>query len=405
MIHLLYDTFDDEKPCLNYNLTTRGGHWIKHYMFNKHCLKKEFTDIVKLHDSSKPLDSNLTYLYLIDLYHLPHVIINDLCTIYRDRIEELFKIKNVHIVIFGAAESYSINYDKINTEFFDMDLSRFWYISGDLNIIEDIDTSNPNSINITSLSIFEHIYKLYTDEQHVKISYNTSYAFPREKEYIFYNGRRRLHRLALFSGLDQENLLKNSFHSLNTNTSDFNEHWFVNNLRDHFTYIDRMWELIETRVMLDVDITDGGDQNSLVANHYPRAYYSIITETQCSTGTENPKDLDPNHLFITEKIWKVIANGHPFMVLGSFRTLEHLKNLGFETFPELFDESYDIEPDFNKRIEIIINNVRNIHNMIKSGDLSKFQAISHKLKHNQELFMRMNCHQKMIDMLEMISSQ
>lgn len=66
--------------------------------------------------------------------------------------------------------------------------------------------------------------------------------------------------------------------------------------------------------------------------------------------------------FVTEKTMKPIAYQHPFMIYGQSNILAHLHNLGFETYENLFDESYDTvdnssisEPD--GKLKIIMNNV------------------------------------------------
>lgn len=48
-----------------------------------------------------------------------------------------------------------------------------------------------------------------------------------------------------------------------------------------------------------------------------------------------------NELFISEKILKPILNYQPFIVLGPANYLMELKKLGFKTFSEFWDESYD----------------------------------------------------------------
>jgi hypothetical protein len=81
---------------------------------------------------------------------------------------------------------------------------------------------------------------------------------------------------------------------------------------------------------------------------YDSTSFSLVVETQV-TGAD----------FVTEKTWKPIAYMHPFMVLGPSGTLKNLRAWGFETYDNLFDESYDTV-DFDKgKLDIIINNVKN----------------------------------------------
>ena len=69
--------------------------------------------------------------------------------------------------------------------------------------------------------------------------------------------------------------------------------------------------------------------------HYNNTYFSIITESHFS----NIDDID--NLSFTEKTWKPITNFHPFFMVGGYQSLSKLKELGFETFHQYFDESYE----------------------------------------------------------------
>ena len=69
----------------------------------------------------------------------------------------------------------------------------------------------------------------------------------------------------------------------------------------------------------------------------------LVTET-VATGRRH-------HL--TEKTFKPIAMGMPFIIVGTQGSLKYLRSYGFKTFGDLWDESYDDEPDDHKRIEKI----------------------------------------------------
>jgi hypothetical protein len=69
----------------------------------------------------------------------------------------------------------------------------------------------------------------------------------------------------------------------------------------------------------------------------------LVTET-VATGRRH-------HL--TEKTFKPIAMGMPFIIVGTQGSLKYLRSYGFKTFGDLWDESYDDEPDDSRRIEKI----------------------------------------------------
>ena len=90
----------------------------------------------------------------------------------------------------------------------------------------------------------------------------------------------------------------------------------------------------------------------------------------------------------TEKTFKGIYYELPFMIAGVAGSLKGLKGLGFETFPEWFDESYDNMDLWDDKKHIIEKNISNI--MSKSHtelhDLYYSVSVQNKLKHNKDLF-------------------
>lgn len=72
---------------------------------------------------------------------------------------------------------------------------------------------------------------------------------------------------------------------------------------------------------------------------YNQTYYSIITETNSSNQFN----------FYTEKTTKPLIAGRLFVAFAGQYFLKNLRNMGFQTFGSVIDESYDDEPDTEKR--------------------------------------------------------
>jgi hypothetical protein len=104
---------------------------------------------------------------------------------------------------------------------------------------------------------------------------------------------------------------------------------------------------------------------------YDQTCFSLVAETAV--------DLPEQKVFITEKTFKPIAFQHPFMIFGLCRTLEYLRNLGFVTFENLFDESYDLETNTLQRLHKIKNNVENFS--LTAYDTLTQQKLQHNWKH------------------------
>jgi len=85
--------------------------------------------------------------------------------------------------------------------------------------------------------------------------------------------------------------------------------------------------------------------------------------------------------FLCEKAYKAIAAHHPFLFASTHTNLAYLRSMGFETFPELWDESYDNEPNFDRRMDLIVD-------IIKRVDKNSFNQniVKEKLQHNRARF-------------------
>ena len=81
---------------------------------------------------------------------------------------------------------------------------------------------------------------------------------------------------------------------------------------------------------------------------------NIVSESQ---ARDILIEMDPPQpvRFLTEKIFKPLAYGMPFMVIGNKGSLQRLRDLGFQTFPEWFDESYDEESNFSLRTKAMLD--------------------------------------------------
>jgi hypothetical protein len=98
--------------------------------------------------------------------------------------------------------------------------------------------------------------------------------------------------------------------------------------------------------------------------YYSESFCSLVFETYDS-------QMFP---FFTEKTWKPIAFGHPFILYSNPYSLAQLKELGFKTFSAFWDETYD-ELYGNQRLEAIFHLILEISNW----SLDKVNLIYNKI--------------------------
>ena len=101
----------------------------------------------------------------------------------------------------------------------------------------------------------------------------------------------------------------------------------------------------------------------------------LVTET-VATGRRH-------HL--TEKTFKPIAMGMPFIIVGTQGSLKYLRSYGFRTFGDLWDESYDDEPDDSKRIEKIAQVLQLLENLEEDKKII-FESAQEIIQHNWNHF-------------------
>ena len=114
----------------------------------------------------------------------------------------------------------------------------------------------------------------------------------------------------------------------------------------------------------------------LKAEPYLDTYFSLVTETVF----EYP------HSFRTEKIWKPIAIGHPFIIAANTGYYRDLRNLGFKTFDPIIDESFDLIEDNQMRIDRIISVVNEVCRYNMTSFLRECQEVC---KYNQQHLVHM----------------
>lgn len=69
--------------------------------------------------------------------------------------------------------------------------------------------------------------------------------------------------------------------------------------------------------------------------------YKFRTDSYINIVTDTFFHLDPNILFLSEKVFNAMAFGQLFMYLGPAGSLKYLRMAGYETFSDYIDESYD----------------------------------------------------------------
>lgn len=94
--------------------------------------------------------------------------------------------------------------------------------------------------------------------------------------------------------------------------------------------------------------------------HVNRADEDFFKESYIHLVTESDFDTGHNILRFTEKIFKPIATLSPFILIGQPGTLKAMRELGFRTFSDFWDESYDGITDPKARMQALFALTRDL---------------------------------------------
>lgn len=93
--------------------------------------------------------------------------------------------------------------------------------------------------------------------------------------------------------------------------------------------------------------------------------------------------------FVSEKTFKPIAVGHPFIVYGNKNSLKYLRELGYQTFDPYINEEYDSLEGWD-RVVAIMRELERLSRLTSQQKLEWFKQLLPILRHNKSK-MEYNC--------------
>lgn len=194
--------------------------------------------------------------------------------------------------------------------------------------------------------------------------------------FLSYNRRPRAHRIVLVCELIRARLLSKGLISFGKDSVPVSKklNWDKINRPDLIgaaSYLDTL-----TPIEIDLNLNANNPVFTAPLDHYSRTFLSIVPETL----------FEPNIIFFSEKIWKTISVGHPFMLVSSPGMLQALRSQGYATFDTWWDESYDSVEDLNLRVRLIVSELKRLSTLSTNELQDMRKQMTLILKHNQRLF-------------------
>jgi hypothetical protein len=208
---------------------------------------------------------------------------------------------------------------------------------------------NLKKYNVLHLSHFGLIYPLLNSEFIDQI--NNQKAHEIKYNFCCLNNVTHDHRCLFIDKLAEHNLINNNIVTWNQHAYSYKFNFYngqIKKLNDNFT------------------VTNGLN----IPIEFYQSFCNVVTETTI------------NLINITEKTAKPILLCKPFLCFGATGIHTFLKeNYKLELYDEIFDYSFDLEKDTEKRVNLIIENLKKLNNL----DLKKARKqLQEKLNYNKQ---------------------
>lgn len=198
----------------------------------------------------------------------------------------------------------------------------------------------------------------------------------RNKTFLCFNRRYNEHRVLFYTMMHKQGLIDKFYISMaatqpeNSRSFSENARYFALN-RPAFDITDDDINNASSVLPLTLDTTNFNSypmENGpkAVAKFYSDSYINIVNETYFFN----------NIIHLTEKTFKPIAFKQPFIMLSAPGSLQHVKEMGFQTFNNFWDESYDLETNHETRFLMITKILKDI----ASWDSKKLEEFTEQVK-------------------------
>ena len=258
--------------------------------------------------------------------------------------KKIQKLGKKHKVILYAAQEYEISgdFDPSNVQC----PENISYIYGSAGIEEEFYQCYSTSKSID----FWYNFWLYSALWQIDISH---LGIPsNNKLFISLNNVAHLHRCMLMDSLYKNGLLSDNIVSWHDPKPEYRfKYWSpkIMQLNDNF-----IKEISQDRI----------------PKEYSCALFNLIAETTVDV------------VFLTEKTWHAILCSKPFLILGAPGIHKFLKSKGYKLFDNVIDYSFDNKTDLEKRIEMLVQEIKKLEN---KNYKKIYKELEHICKHNKQL--------------------
>jgi hypothetical protein len=226
---------------------------------------------------------------------------------------------------------------------------------------------------------------MYWRTVNLKTNFGMFHSDPRPKNYIALCRIDKLWRKVFMSDLWENSLHHRGFFSYTQHLLGEEDDYYECALRNSYLQqcqprVDKFIEAGPFRVdEFDSDAHNRYDVNMTAL--YADSYFNVVLETMIEVDNSGGQ-------FITEKTFKPIFNNQFFVAVSSVDHQRHLRDLGYQTFGRLIDESYDTIASNQERFEAVLALTKQLAGMHWEDLHNLYHALGPEIVHNHQHFVK-----------------
>lgn len=335
----------------------------------------------------------LAEINLFELDSAPHKIYDILKASYKNRYQPTDRILIYHydtdFYYTQSSPGFTV-YNLLNClKLLDIPVCFCMLLTNHYGIAEEINQLSNDSVKMT---IFESNYQLMqTAPKANAIDVNIDQI---KQAFINLNGAQRPHRILFLSYLKEHNLLDKGILSWHFN-SQINTPQIISDKESSSCPV----SFVSTRPFsrINTDLNYNSTSLKVLNNHAEFFKNQNYQDSIITSGTNQDRFNLPEvqtaflyvsvetvfeypYPYLTEKTFRAILHKRPFVIAGAPGSIEQLHKLGFKTFNEFWDESYDDIDDPNKRIQAIVDIIKHL----SSFSIDQLQQLMYSIKDTVE---------------------
>jgi hypothetical protein len=257
-----------------------------------------------------------------------------------------------------------------------------WYFSPGTKLFVTSEISNTvdrytQGMNATSIYYFFHA--IAANEWYHQYRWDRPHYYGHKHLFISYNNLVnpfRAHRIDLLCRLYDKNLISQGLVSYRVpdvtgevERAVTRNPWYTNESKEIY---ERQKHQLDKPLIIDTENVEGYLSATIDLANCRDSFVHVVTETE----------FFKDKLHLTEKIFKPIVAGQPFLLLAGTGNLEYLRSYGFKTFSDYWDESYDNIADPGKRVEAVVAILEKLAGMSYAEQVAMRKDMQHIIEYN-----------------------